>query len=70
MKVKKADAFVIGLAAIALVDIGGLVAGNDPSMGSLTAIVALCTAYMGANVADNGVKGRFYEPQLDRDPGK
>jgi TctA family transporter len=34
---------------------------------TLTAIVGLTLAYIGGNVADNGVKGKFYNPNLDRD---
>jgi len=32
---------------------------------TLTAIVGLTAAYIGGNVADNGVKGRFYNPELE-----
>lgn len=65
MKVTKAKAFVLGLLSILGVYIGTLVVGITTELAPvLTAIVALTSLYIGGNVADNGVKGKFYRSEL------
>lgn len=37
----------------------------DTTAAVLAAIVTLTTTYMGAQAADNGIKGKFYNPNLE-----
>jgi hypothetical protein len=65
MKVPKSKAFVFGLLAILGVYGTSLVAGLDATIEPvLAAIVALTSLYIGGSVADNGVKGKYFNPGL------
>lgn len=63
-RVTKGSAFLYALLALLVIALTGLALGHDPVTEALTAIVALTTAYITGNVADNGVKGRFYNEGL------
>ena len=62
----KSTALLIGLLLIAL--FGGaafFLPGGMPALAPvLTAIVALVSTYIGLQVANNGVKGKFFNPEL------
>lgn len=68
MSLKKSQAYMLatactlGVYGTALVAQADLTAIYNPT---LTAIVGLTVAYIGGNVADNGVKGRFYNSALE-----
>jgi len=64
-KVTKGHAFLYALLALLVTTLGGLALGLDPVTEALTAIVALTTAYIGGNVVDNGVKGKYYQEGLN-----
>jgi len=62
----KSTAFLIGLLLIAAFG-GAAILRPDgiPALSpTLTAIVALVTTYVGLQVANNGVKGKFFNPDL------
>jgi len=66
---KKAQAYLIGLFSVIMVFVFSVfmkAAIDSIYSATLTAIVGLTVAYIGGNVADNGVKGRFYNPALDK----
>lgn len=64
-KVTKGHAFLYALLALMTIALVGLVLGLDPVTEALTSIVALATVYIGGNVADNGVKGKYYQEGLN-----
>jgi len=68
MSLKKSQAFGCGLASIAVAYGTALLAGA-PAVEiygpTLLAITGLTTAYIGGNVVDNGVKGKYYNPGLE-----
>lgn len=69
MKITKGRAFsigifaVVGLAVFSSVLVPEAVSAIIP--GAILGIVGVTTAYIGGNVADNGVKGKHYNPALD-----
>jgi predicted sugar kinase len=68
MSLKKSQAYTLAIACTLGVYGTALLAKADLSViygPTLTAIVGLTVAYIGGNVVDNGVKGRFYNPALD-----
>jgi hypothetical protein len=68
MSLRKSQAYMfavgstLGVYGVALLGKADLSAIYSPT---LTAIVGLTVAYIGGNVADNGVKGKFYNPALE-----
>ena len=65
---KKSQAYVLGMTSVIALFVFSVFmkAGIDSIYGAtLTAIVGLTLTYIGGNVADNGVKGKFYNPNLD-----
>jgi hypothetical protein len=46
--------------------ISGAPVEDIPINGVITALVALTTGFIGLQVTNNGVIGRFYRPELDR----
>jgi len=65
MKVPKSKAFVLGLLSILAVFSASLIVGINLSIEPvLTAIVALTSLYIGGSVADNGVKGKYFNEGL------
>ncbi len=67
MRINKSDAFIYGLISILLIGGTTLAFGaeeEDIAKASLTAVVALTTAFITGNVADNGVKGKFFNETL------
>lgn len=69
MKVTKGGAFIIGIIAVVGLAVFSalLVPETVPAVipGAVLGIVGVTTAYIGGNVADNGVKGKYYNPALD-----
>lgn len=68
MSLKKCQAFGWGLLLTMAAYGSALLAGAQAVEiygPTLLAITGLTTAYIGGNVADNGVKGRFYNQALD-----
>jgi len=68
-KVTKGSAFLLSLLAIMLTTIGALYKGQDPVDAALTAVVALATMFITGSVADNGVKGKYYQEGLNKEAG-
>jgi len=71
---RKSTAFTIAIIALMLI-YGSLfykaTSINDIPVGTIIAgIVTLTSAYIGLSVANNGVKGNFYRPELDTQNGK
>lgn len=75
MKVNKSGAFLASLAAIVALSVFAVVCAPDVGRaativaifpGAILGIVGVTTAFIGGNVADNGVKGRFYNAALDQ----
>jgi len=69
-KVTKGSAFAYSLIAILLIALAAFLFKADPesvASASLTAVIALATAFITGNVADNGVKGKFYQEGLNKD---
>lgn len=67
MKVTKGVAYLTSLASLLGIAVGSILLGageEEVGKSAITAIVALATAYFTLNVADNGVKGKFYQPGL------
>lgn len=67
MRVNKGEAFVYGLISILVIGGTTLAFGaeeEDIAKASLTAVVALTTAFITGSVADNGVKGKFFNESL------
>jgi hypothetical protein len=67
---KKSQAYLLSLFSVITVFVFSVfmkAAVDSIYSATLTAIVGLTLAYIGGNVADNGVKGKFYNPNLDRD---
>lgn len=65
---KKAQAYLLGLFSVIMVFVFSVFMKatiDSIYSATLTAIVGLTMAYIGGNVADNGVKGKFYNPNLD-----
>jgi len=64
--ISKSTALIIGLILIALFGIVAFMKATDAVILSpiLTAIVALVSAYIGLQVANNGVMGKFFNPDL------
>lgn len=69
MKVTKGGAFILGIiAVVGLAVFSVLLVPETVSAvipGAVLGIVGVTTAYIGGNVADNGVKGKYYNPALD-----
>lgn len=68
MSLKKSQAYTLAIACTLGVYSTALLVQADLSAiygPTLTAIVGLTITYIGGNVADNGVKGRFYNHALD-----
>jgi|LSQX01.3.fsa_nt_gb hypothetical protein len=69
MKVNKGVAFIVGILAVVGLAVFSvlLVPETVPAVipGAVLGIVGVTTAYIGGNVADNGVKGKYYNPALD-----
>lgn len=69
MKVTKGGAFILGiLAVVCLAVFSALLVPETVAAvipGAVLGIVGVTTAYIGGNVADNGVKGKYYNPALD-----
>jgi hypothetical protein len=66
---RKSTAFTIGIVALMLI-YGSLfykatTIAEIPIGSIITGIVSLTTAYIMLGVANNGVKGKFYRPELD-----
>ena len=64
MKINKGRAFLISTASILAIQLGSFIVGFDTVSASLTALVSLASMYIIGNVADNGVKGKFYNEGL------
>ena len=70
MKISKTKAFILCLISIAvmfltLIGLQFLGKATDfPIAGFLTAVVTICTAYLGIEVANNGVKGKHWNQQM------
>jgi hypothetical protein len=65
---KKKTAFLTGLLSVLFLAVFAIVIDNE-SIGSVVpgailGIVGLTTAFIGGNVADNGVKGKYYDERL------
>jgi len=66
MRISKSKAFLLGLGAIIASYVAPLIMGREVEINSvLDAIVWLVSLYIGGNVLNNGVKGKFYRPELD-----
>ena len=65
-KVTKGSAFLLSLLAIMAISLLSLYKDQDPVDAALTAVVALATMFITGSVADNGVKGRFYQEGLNK----
>jgi hypothetical protein len=74
MRVKKGSAFALALGSIIALSILAVAACPEGSReaviaaifpGAILGIVGVTTAFITGNVADNGVKGKFYNPSLD-----
>ncbi|MDR2964217.1 MAG: hypothetical protein LBU88_00380 [Treponema sp.] len=69
MKTRKSTAFWMSF--LSLIAIYFITLWQNPDVlksiagGIIWGIVAAGGLYQGANVADNGVKGKFYRPELD-----
>lgn len=73
MKVTKGVAYLTSLASLLGIAVGSILLGageEEVGKAAITAIVALATAYFTLNVADNGVKGKFYQEGLANPSGK
>lgn len=69
MTIKKGQAYTLGITAIIGLYSSAVIGGAhiaDIYGPTLTAIVTLTIGFIGGNVADNGVKGRFYNSALDK----
>jgi hypothetical protein len=64
-KITKGKAFVISTIAALVVHGSALLAGYDASSATLTALVVIAGGYIGFNVVDNGIKGKFYQEGLN-----
>ena len=60
----KSKAFLIGLGVICLFGVGNFINTDFPAAQYLTAIVALVTGYFALQVANNGVKGKFWNHDM------
>lgn len=75
MTIKKGDAFLVAEGAILFVHITTLnayrgLADPAPFVGAvLTSIVAVASMFIVGNVADNGVKGKFFNAGLQDGKG-
>ena len=66
-KLSKSGAFILALCAILGIYGAGLAFGMVDSAGTaIGGVVALSLAFIGGQVADNGVKGKFYRAELDK----
>jgi hypothetical protein len=79
MRITKGKAFVVtvmSLVFVTLLFIFTIPTEARPNLieniasGILTALVAVATVYIGGNVADNGVKGKFYKDELNNKGGQ
>jgi hypothetical protein len=61
---KKSTAFLIGLGVICLIMIVNFIKLDFPAGIYLTAVVSLTTGYFALNVANNGVKGKFWNHEM------
>lgn len=65
---KKATSYMVGLLSIVFLTVLSIIIDKNnvglivPS--SIAGIVGLTLAYIGGNVADNGVKGKFFNENL------
>lgn len=65
----KAKAFGTGLFSILLVYGSALAFGIRDHIGpTIAGIVGITLSYIGGNVADNGVKGAWYNPEMAKKP--
>jgi len=66
---KKKNAYIIGLLSILFLTLFSIYIDKsvlvDIIPSSIAGIVGITLAYIGGNVADNGVKGKFYNENLD-----
>lgn len=78
MKVNKSGAFLSALVAIIALSVLAVLSSPADNRaatiaaifpGAILGIVGVTTAFIGGNVADNGVKGRFYNAALDQSAG-
>ena len=60
----KSRAFITGLAVICLFGVANFFKADFPAPHYLTAVVALVTGYFALQVANNGVKGKFWNHEL------
>lgn len=71
MKVTKGSAFLLGLSAIIGLSVFACLYAEEETgsviRGAVIGIVGMTTAFIGGNVADNGVKGKYYNPNLDHE---
>lgn len=67
MQVKKGQAFAAVHFTLSIMATMAVYLGATKELwpGIIAGMVANVTTYLGANVADNGVKGKFYEPRLE-----
>jgi len=74
MRVKKGDAYVICMIAIVTLSVLAVLAAAPDARaatiaaifpGAILGVVGVTTSFIAGNVADNGVKGRFYNAALD-----
>ncbi len=69
MRVSKGKAFLLSLVSILAISLGALFFGADEegvAQAGLTAVVALATVFITGNVADNGVKGKYFQEGLSK----
>jgi len=64
MKITKGNALLIGLFVIAGFGVVAFIKTDFPSGTFLTAVVSLVGAYITLDVANNGVKGKFFNKDL------
>lgn len=65
MKLTKGRAYLVSTTASLVVGVVAMAFGYDSSGATLAAIVSISVAYIGGNVADNGVKGRYFNKELE-----
>jgi len=71
MRVKKSTAWIVGLLTLVGMYVTTALTAPDQLQHVGPTIIGSITAatigYFGANVADNGVKGAYYRPELDKE---
>jgi hypothetical protein len=65
---KKGQAFALVHFTLFVMSLGAFWSGSFQELwpGLVAGMVANAATFIGGNVADNGVRGRFYQPELNR----